>query len=264
MALIRRNSKSPFQKEWDAVCKKEKSFLERRRSKKDSALNLLLAEKVPEKLQHTLDKAFEKAFGLIFEKGTAVIEKTYHRENLEKEFKINQYADEVYGNRKSLRKFSKKAGRAGSVNLALSGVTGVGMGLVGVGIPDIPVFTGMILKCICEIALDYGFTYDSQEEKYFILLLIEGATSYGEKLESVDSKIEAFIQEPKLPEAYKQEEQIASTSRSLSGELLYMKFLQGIPVVGAVGGAYDMVYMKQISEYAQMKYRKRFLLNKIV
>ena len=38
-----------------------------------------------------------------------------------------------------------------------------------------------------------------------------------------------------------------------------MKFLQGIPVVGAVGGAYDIAYMKQISEYARMKYKKRFL-----
>ena len=39
-----------------------------------------------------------------------------------------------------------------------------------------------------------------------------------------------------------------------------MKFLQGIPVVGAMGGAYDVVYMKQISEYAGIKYQKRFLL----
>ena len=41
-----------------------------------------------------------------------------------------------------------------------------------------------------------------------------------------------------------------------------MKFLQGLPIVGAVGGAYDVIYMKNISEYAQMKYRKRFLLSR--
>ena len=49
----------------------------------------------------------------------------------------------------------------------------------------------------------------------------------------------------------------------MSGELLYMKFLQGIPIVGAVGGAYDFVYMKQINEYAKIKYHKRFLAEKI-
>ena len=103
---IRRDTRSPLQKELDALCKKEQNFLERRRSKKDTALNRLLAEKVPEKLQNTLDKAFEKAFRLIFEKGTGVIEKTYNREKMEKEFKVNLYADELYGNRKSLRNFS--------------------------------------------------------------------------------------------------------------------------------------------------------------
>ena len=38
-----------------------------------------------------------------------------------------------------------------------------------------------------------------------------------------------------------------------------MKFLQGFPVVGAVGGAYDVIYMKQITEYAKLKYKRRFL-----
>ena len=30
----------------------------------------------------------------------------------------------------------------------------------------------------------------------------------------------------------------------MSKELLYMKFLQGIPVVGTVGGAYNTVYLR--------------------
>ena len=54
-------------------------------------------------------------------------------------------------------------------------------------------------------------------------------------------------------------EQIEQTAGSLSKELLYIKFLQGIPVVGAVGGAYDAVYMKRITEYAELKYRHRYL-----
>ena len=31
------------------------------------------------------------------------------------------------------------------------------------------------------------------------------------------------------------------------------------PVVGAVGGAYDAIYMKRITEYAGLKYRHRYL-----
>lgn len=102
----------PCEKEWEALLKKEQRLLEKRKEKKETALNRLLAEKVPEKLQHTLDIAFEKAFHLIFEKGTGIIEKTYQKDKLEKEFKVNLYADQIYGTRKTLRKFSKKAGQA--------------------------------------------------------------------------------------------------------------------------------------------------------
>ena len=52
---------------------------------------------------------------------------------------------------------------------------------------------------------------------------------------------------------------IRETAGCLSKELLYMKFLQGIPIVGAAGGAYDAVYMQKIVKYAEMKYRRRFL-----
>ncbi|MBQ8597143.1 MAG: EcsC family protein, partial [Lachnospiraceae bacterium] len=48
-----------------------------------------------------------------------------------------------------------------------------------------------------------------------------------------------------------------------SKELLYMKFLQGIPIVGAAGGAYDVIYMKQVVKYAEMKYRRRFYTKRI-
>ena len=64
------------------------------------------------------------------------------------------------------------------------------------------------------------------------------------------------------PDDYEEQKQIEKTAAGLSKELLYMKFLQGIPIVGAVGGAYDVVYLKQITEYANLKYKKRFLINK--
>lgn len=260
MGLLNIKRKTPLQKEWNALQKRELAFGEGRKNKKESALNQLLAEKVPDKLQHTLDAAFEKAFYLIFEKGKGIIEKTYNKDALEKEYKVNHYANELQGNRKSLRKFTRDANRSGNANLLLSGVSGIGMGLFGIGLPDIPVFTGMILKNIYELALHYGFDYDSETEKYFILLLIEGAVSYGDHFIAVDDRIESYVLTQQLPQGYSQPEQITKTSGMLSKELLYMKFLQGIPIVGAIGGAYDVVYMRQISEYAKIKYKKRFLL----
>ena len=251
--------KTPYQKEWEKFVKKEQKYLDKQKEKKESFLNQKLEEKVPEKLQGTLDTAFAKAFHLIFEKGTAVIEKTYRKEEIEKQYQINEFTNQVRQDKKSLRTFSKNAKGSGTKNLVVSGAAGIGMGILGVGIPDIPVFTAMILKSIYEIAMHYGYSYETEEEQYFILLLIQGAVSHGEEMLTIDNKINHYISSSIWVKEETKEEMIQKTAFYLSKELLYMKFLQGIPVVGAVGGAYDVVYLKQITEYANLKYERRFL-----
>lgn len=250
--------RTPLEKEWLKFTKQEQAFAERHREKRESRLNRTLENKVPEKLQGTLDTAFAKAFALIFDKGTGVIEKTYQKEKLEQDYRINEYAAGVRQNRKALKAFSRKAGKAGTVNLLMSGVSGVGLGVLGIGLPDIVLFTGMMLKGIYETALNYGYTYESAQERQFILRLIHGAVSYGEEFLEEEEALNHYIQCGTFPTA-ETEELINRAARGLSGELLYMKFLQGIPVVGAVGGAYDAVYMRQIMTYAELKYRRRFL-----
>lgn len=255
--------RTPIEKEWDAIRKKELKYLNSRSNKKDSFLNRKLEEKVPEKLQSTLDAAFCKAFELIFEKGTGIIEKTYKREEAEKNYQINEFTSQIKQDRKSLKAFSKKAKGSGNVNLLLSGASGVGMGVLGIGLPDIPLFTGMVLKGIYEIALSYGYSYESEQERYFILTLIQGALSYGDELIEINQRLNEYMRTGKLPECYDRAQQIKDTAGTLSKELLYMKFLQGIPIVGAVGGFYDAIYMKQIVEYANLKYQYRFLREKL-
>lgn len=256
------SKKSAIDIEWWQFQKKEQKFLASRTEKKDTFLNKKLAEKVPEKLQGTLDSAFAKAFGMIFEKGTGIIEKTFKKDELQKSFKINEYADEVWQTRGSLKVFEKKAEKAGRLNLLVSGAAGIGMGAFGAGLPDIALFVGFILRSVYEIALDYGYDYESEEERRFILLLIEGAVSYGDELRKIDDMLNAYIEQKEVPDNYDEKQQIERTAAGLSKELLYMKFLQGIPIVGVVGGAYDVVYLKKITEYANLKYKKRFLLKK--
>lgn len=258
--MNRFQKKTPWEKEWELLEKKEKKYLEKRAEKKESALNRFLEEKIPQNLQEKLDIAFSKAFGVIFDKGIGIIEKTYKKDELKKYYQVDAYTAALKDDRKSLRRFSKKAGAASQKNLLFSGVEGVGLGVLGIGIPDIPIFVGMILKSLYEMALHYGFTYESEEEKYFILLIIRGGLSYGTGLKSVQEQVETYSREEKLPEAYDREQEIRITAQTLSKELLYMKFLQGIPLVGAVGGVYDAVYMKKILAYGRLNYQKRFLL----
>lgn len=233
-----RKKTTPFQKEWEKLEKQEAAYLQKRKEKTDSA--------------------FSKAFYLIFEKGTGVIEKTYKREDLEKTYQINEFAAQVRGNRKSLKEFSKRATGAGNLNLLISGVSGVGLGVLGIGLPDIVLFTGLMLKSVYEIALNYGFDYQEEEEKRFILLLIQGALSYGNDLERINIEVNYYIKNGSYYKDVDIESCIKETAECLSKELLYMKFLQGIPIVGAAGGVQDAIYMRQVVKYAEMKYRRRF------
>lgn len=251
-----------IEKEWKRMIRAEEAFLSGRSSKKDTKLNLILAEKVPEKLQGTLDAAFAKAFETIFDKGTGIIEKTYNKDQMEHRYLVNAYAANLKESRKNLRRFAKQAGSTNRKNLLLTSVEGLGMGALGVGLPDIPVFVGVVLKSVYEIALNYGYRYDTPEEKYFILKLIQTSLSYGSTLAENNAALNRYIENPVLPVDFDFVGQIADTSSTMSKELLYLKFLQGIPLVGAVGGAYNTVYLQQILKYAKLKYQRRFLYDK--
>ena len=251
-----------WKKEWNYLTKQESDYIRKNRYKKATRLNSLLESKIPDGLQNTLDIAFAKAFELIFEKGTGIIEKTYDKNGIEKQYKVNEYSAELYEDRSSLRMFSKKASNSGNKNLVITSVEGVGLGVLGIGLPDIPLFTAVLLKSIYEVALHFGYSYDTKEEKFFILKLIQAALSYGPDLIAFDDQLNKFIDDGKLPDNYEQSLQIRGTAGTMSTELLYMKFLQGLPVVGAIGGAYDTVYLQKVLKYAKLKYHRRFLADK--
>ena len=80
--------KSPRQLEWKALEKREERFITAARHQKEPLLNRKLEHFVPEKLEDTLNLAFYKAFELIFNRGTSIIEKTYRKEDMENTYKI--------------------------------------------------------------------------------------------------------------------------------------------------------------------------------
>lgn len=248
-------------KEWKRTSKKEGAFIHKNIMQRESNWQKKIEKYVPEQLSDTLDSAFFKAFELIFDKGTAILEKTYNKERKEQDYKVNEYAVEINENRKAIRAFGRKAKGSKYVNNTISAVEGIGMGVLGMGLPDIPLFLAVLLKSIYEIALHYGFSYDTEEEQMFILKVIEISLLHEKELIDGNKELNEWMERP-YPLGDK-EEQMKKTSKLLSEEMLYLKFIQGIPIVGLVGGVSDMVYQKKITDYAEMKYNRRFLLKKI-
>ncbi len=248
-----------FYKQWESLYKQETKFLKRFAEKKPSPLDSFLANKVPAGLQSTLSSAFAKSFAVIFEKGTLVIEKSYNKEEIELKHKVNAYAYSLKQDMKRAKAFERDAARSSQKNVIISGAKGVGLGLLGIGLPDIPIFIGMVLKGIYEIALQYGFEYESEQERYFILKVVSTSLSHGEDALRADTELNDFIRQPAIPQGYDAAAQVDAVAAVLSRELLYMKFVQGLPLVGAVGGIYDAIFVKRILSYARLKYKRRFL-----
>lgn len=44
--------------------------------------------------------------------------------------------------------------------------------------------------------------------------------------------------------------------------MLTVKFIQGIPIIGVVGGVVNYSIIKKIGKYSSLKYKKRYLIRK--
>ena len=78
-----REKQNPVEKEWAAVVKAEERFLRHAMPARTAGWQEKITRYVPQKLEATLHTAFYKAFELIFDKGTPVIEKTCQKEKKE-------------------------------------------------------------------------------------------------------------------------------------------------------------------------------------
>lgn len=170
---------TPWEKEFARLERRRRAYQARHARPPESRLDRALEDKVPPKLREALNSAFVKAFDLVFQRGTGLLERTFDAEAARQQFEIDQFAVQLKGDRSSLRVFSRRAGRTGALNLALSGAEGTLLGLLGIGLPDIPLFTGVLLKSLYQMAARYGYGWDTPAERYYLLLLVQGALSWG-------------------------------------------------------------------------------------
>lgn len=220
-----------------------------------------LKMKVPEKVYESLRIVFRKTFEIIFEKGTGMIEKTYKKDELSKNFQMRDFSIEL-NNRKDYYWLNARSDLNSLTTLLASAVEGVGLGALGIGMPDIILFTSVVLRDCYETALQYGFSYDTPEEKYFILTILEGSLLKGEAWDVCNERANILLQSPHIPTEAEMKEQMQHTADAFAAKMLVSKFIQGIPVVGAVGGLTNPMYYRKTQLYVRLKYQKRFLMTK--
>lgn len=248
--------------------KKEQKILNKKENKlvkeKLNPIMDKIEEKIPEKVKNAMESAFYKGFKLVFEKGTKYIEKTYNKKEINVEHDVNNYYIDRHTSKKSIKTMDKSPKKSRFLNKSIATLEGAGMGLLGMGLPDIPVLISIILKTIYEISLNYGFDYENDNEKIYILNIIAAAVTteelqgeYNAKVDEVAYNIDfnGFINE-------NLDEEMKKTSHILFNEMMVSKFVQGFAIIGVIGSITNYKIVNKIGKYASLKYKKRYLNKK--
>lgn len=254
--------KRPIEIEWDKFKKRERKYRAGRINKKRS--DRAFEKIVPIRVQNALGSAFHKGFETVFSQGNFLIGKTVSSNKHIDRYQSNVNKLAIQMKRKNLRAFRKRAGVTNRSNILFSGAEGFALGLLGIGVPDIPIFIGNVLKSLYQVALDFGYDYSLEKERIFVLKLIKAALQTGNQFAESDEEVDAFAEASEVSnsDVFKKDA-MKEAANALSDNLLYAKFIQGMPVIGLTGGALNMYCMNRITKYAALKYEKRFLSDQL-
>lgn len=264
MAADEKKREKALRRELLAVENQEKRLQKAFVKAKNPAWKTALGDKIPKKVYTGLESTFCKGFSLVFNQGRSIIEKSYKKEELQSNHTIRDFAVQLKGGRKELKAVSKSAKRSDSLNMIVTTAEGVALGALGIGMPDIVLFISTLLKGVYETALNYGFDYALPEEQYMILNMMAASLITGEDRVEWDDMIDGMIVE--MPREVTQavlDEQIHETASVFAMDMLILKFIQGLPVVGIIGGVANPIYYNRVLKYVQLKYRKRYLLKQM-
>lgn len=247
-----------------AVQMQEKKLSQEAAKEKPAGLKSQLEKKIPPNVFSGLESAFGKGFSLVFRQGRRLIEMTYPKEKLKNDHELRDKAVLTRGSRMDLKQMHRSVKRTEGLNMVATTAEGIALGALGVGMPDIVLFLSTLLKGIYETAIHYGFEYESRQEQYLILKMMAASLKSGKAWERANAEVDSLLSEDGIAVSEEVfQEQIEQTASLFAMDMLLLKFIQGLPVVGILGGAANPVYYHKVMKYVQLKYRKRYLLRQL-
>lgn len=239
----------------------EDPFWKKAVSKTTGSVKEKIEDKIPEKLEDTLNKAFTAAFKMVFQEGKILIKKTYNEETLKSEYADKRVGVQTKGDRSLIKKLRRPAEKRYFKSLGVAATEGVGLGLLGIGLPDIPILIGNMIRTCTVSAQSHGLDTDRKDEQVYMLMMIRLAAMPVEERAAVNRQLDALgdaIDSGK--EIFLDlEAEMKETSERLSMTLLFSRFVMGLPVVGVAGGLYNPVIVSQLHQLAEVKYEARLL-----
>ena len=165
-----------WQREWARQLREENRWRRQALRRQPGELRTRITEKVPEAAQSAMTAAFSAAFGAALA-GEPLLRRTASQraEALRLARAEEQLqAPERFG---SVRKTGKSTVCTAA---AASAVRSSGLGLLGIGLPDIPLFVASLLRNLGQIARGYGYKTSTRQERKIMLLILDAALT-GER-----------------------------------------------------------------------------------
>ncbi len=258
--LIKKELEKTIKQEERIMKQKSQRFLEDRVGDVKEKIN----KKLPFDLKKKFEEAFSKSFLLVFTKGIGVIEKTYDKQKLIRVFTEDSKKFRTSVKKRNLKTAERRVKKKILLNRGISAAEGSIVGFMGImtALADVPVFISVLIKNLNEISLHYGFDYDSENEKIYMLKLISMSIAQSEMKQKYSKEIDKIGYGIDLGDypGMELEEVIGSTSESLAEYMSSAILMQSIPVAGFIfGGLNNFGFMGNLSKIANVKYKKRYL-----
>lgn len=220
-----------------------------------------LLQKAPQKAIEALQAAFYQAFSLLFGKGSSMILKSCLEPKRRENFRKRDSALRQETSRQNFSRLDRGPAGAARVNTCLCAAEGAVLGVLGIGLPDIPLLMGMLLRAVYQTALGYGFSVDSDEERAYVLYLLCLSAVKGEQRREYSRRADqlGWAIDAGHPCSVRLEELQKETARVLAEAMLGVKLVQGVPLIGAVAALSNASAAHAAARAARIKYQKRYL-----
>lgn len=94
--------------------------------------------------------------------------------------------------------------------------------------------------------------------------MVEASLATGEEWGLKNAEVDEMMhRKPEDISKFMFDTQIKQTASRFAVDMLILKFIQGIPIIGIIGGVSNPIYYNKIMKYVELKYRKRYYQNKV-
>ena len=190
-----------WQREWARQLREENRWRRKALHRQPGELQARIAEKVPETVRDTLTAAFGAAFSAALA-GEPLLRRTA---SPKAEARRLARAEEQL---RTPERFSSVRGTGRSAVFsaaAASAVRGSGLGLLGIGLPDIPLFAASLLRSLGQIARGYGYITSTRKERRIMLLVLDAALTGGMEYPALSDQLDQALSGTELTGLSEQE-----------------------------------------------------------